>query len=104
MAYRFDESVLAAVLGHMNDDHRADNVLIARAFGPVDDAVDDAAMTGYDGQGGSWEASLSDGTTVHVRVDWPGGPITERPDVRREIVALYDAACRRLGVQPRPHA
>jgi hypothetical protein len=23
--------------------------------------------------------------------------------VRREIVALYDAACRRLGVEPRPH-
>ena len=35
---------------------------------------------------------------------WPGGPITERAEVRREIVALYDEACRRLGVEPRPHA
>jgi hypothetical protein len=37
-------------------------------------------------------------------VPWPGGSITERPQVRREIVALYDAACERLGIEPRPHA
>ncbi len=103
MTHDFDDSVRAGVLGHMNGDHGDDNVLIARAFGPADD-VTDAVMTGFDGDGGTWLASLADGTEVEVRAAWPGGTITERPEVRREIVALYDEACRRLGVEPRPHA
>jgi hypothetical protein len=45
----------------------------------------------------------ADGSEDSVRIPWPGGPITERREVRREIVALYDAACERLGVPPRPH-
>ena len=61
-------------------------------------------MTDFDGDGGRWDAELADGGSVEVSVPWPGGPITERPEVRREIVALYDEACRRLGVEPRPHA
>ena len=44
------------------------------------------------------------GTVAEVRIPWPGGTISERPEVRREVVALYDEACRRLGVEPRPHA
>ena len=39
-----------------------------------------------------------------LRVAWPSGAISERPAVRREVVALYDLACEKLGVQPRPHA
>ena len=31
------------------------------------------------------------------------GVLAERAEVRREIVALYDEACRRLNVTPRPH-
>jgi hypothetical protein len=103
MPLPFDEPVVAAVLGHMNDDHTDDNLLIARAFGPGAQVVS-ATMTGFDGQGGTWSAAFEDGTTREVRVDWPGGAITERPEVRREIVALYDEACRRLGIEPRPHA
>jgi hypothetical protein len=61
-------------------------------------------MTGFDGDEGRWDADLADGETVEVRVPWPSGSISERPEVRREIVALYDEACRRLGVEPRPHA
>jgi hypothetical protein len=34
---------------------------------------------------------------------WPAGTITERGEIRREVVALYDTACERLGVEPRPH-
>lgn len=103
MTHQFDDAALAGVLGHMNGDHTDDNVLIARAFGPGD-AVVGAVMTGFDGDGGTWEASLSDGSTTEVRAPWPGGPIRERPEVRREVVALYDEACRRLGIPPRPHA
>lgn len=103
MTHRFDDAVLAAVLHHMNDDHADDNLLIARAFGGEGDAVG-ATMTGFDGDGGDWVARLADGSSVAFRVPWPGGAISERPEVRREIVALYDASCARLGIEPRPHA
>lgn len=101
MAHTFDDQIVAAVLRHMNTDHPDDNALIARAFG-ASDAVS-AEMTGFDGEGGQWRATLRDGSDAVVRVPWPGRPITERPEVRREIVALYDAACAALGVTPRPH-
>jgi hypothetical protein len=103
MTHRFDEAVLAGVLSHMNGDHGDDNLLIARAFGPDPDVIS-ATMTGFDGDGGDWSAQPVAGEAVLVRVPWPGGPIDQRPHVRREIVALYDDACRRLGIEPRPHA
>lgn len=103
MPHIFDPAVVSAVLHHMNDDHLDDNVLITRAFGPSD-AVASATMTGFDGDGGDWRVQLDDGTEHAVRVPWPGGPISERPEVRREIVVLYDAACAKLGIEPRPHA
>jgi hypothetical protein len=40
----------------------------------------------------------ADGGEDVIRVPWPGGQISERRDVRREIVALYDEACARLGI------
>lgn len=101
MPHTFDEAALAGVLGHMNRDHLDDNLLIARAFGDPD-AVG-ATMTGFDGDGGDWDVATTAGGTTALRVAWPGGAITERREVRREIVALYDAACHRLGVEPRPH-
>lgn len=104
MPHIFDDAVTAAVLHHMNDDHTDDNLLIARAFSAeTDAAVTDAVMTGFDGDGGTWQVTRGD-ETAELVVPWPGGPITERPEVRREIVALYDAACARLGIEPRPRA
>jgi hypothetical protein len=102
MAQTFDEQTLAGVLGHMNSDHTGDNILIARAFGS-DSEPAAARMTGFDGDGGEWAVTSASGETTHLRVDWPGGPITARPEVRREIVALYESACARLGIEPRPH-
>jgi hypothetical protein len=102
MPHAFDDATLSGVLSHMNDDHAADNVLIARAFGDAEE-VADARMTGFDGDGGDWDVTSADGTVSPLRVPWPGGPISERREVRREIVALYDAACARLGLEPRPH-
>ncbi|CAN5363064.1 hypothetical protein BH10ACT7_BH10ACT7_16080 [soil metagenome] len=84
----------------MNDDHRDDNLLIARAFGSTD-AVE-ATMTTLDGNGGTWSYSAG-GAENELVVPW-SGPITERPQIRAEIVKLYDAACERLGIEPRPHA
>ena len=102
MTFRFDDVVVSGVLGHMNVDHTGDNLLIVRAFGREADYTA-ATMTGFDGDGGEWVAERAGGAQT-IRVPWPGGPIDERPQVRREIVALYDAACARLGVEPRPHA
>lgn len=100
--------MIAAVLRHMNDDHAADNLLIARAFaaheerGSLGDIPDSAVMTGFDGDAGVWRV-VRGGAESDLCVPWPGGPISERRAVRREIVALYDEACARLGVEPRPH-
>jgi hypothetical protein len=102
MTFRFDDAVITGVLGHMNADHTGDNLLIARAFGP-EAAYTAATMTGFDGEGGEWTAERAEGGAESIRVPWPGGAITERPQVRRQIVALYDEACARLGVEPRPH-
>ncbi len=104
MPHAFDADVITAVLRHMNGDHTDDNMLIARAFAePSGAAITDAVMTGFDGDGGVWDITR-DGAISELRVAWPGGPIDERPAVRREVVALYDAACARLGIEPRPHA
>ncbi|GAA1466734.1 DUF2470 domain-containing protein [Microbacterium thalassium] len=102
MSTGFDDAVTAAVLAHMNGDHTDDNVLIARAFGPEADVVS-ATMTGLDSEAGTWSATGADGVVREVVVAWPSGPITQRPEIRREVVALYDEACRILDVPARPH-
>lgn len=101
MAHTFDEAVVAAILRHMNSDHTDDSLLIVRAFGRPDALG--ATMTGLDGDGGDWDVTGADGDTTPLRVSWPAGSITERAEVRREVVALYDAACAVLGTTPRPH-
>ena len=50
-----------------------------------------------------WKWADETPDAVALRVPWLGGSITERAEVRREIVALYDEACHRLGVPARPH-
>lgn len=102
MTQGFDDAALTGVLRHMNGDHADDNLLIVRAFSPESDIIA-ATMIGFDGDGGDWRAQPLTGDEFVVRLPWPGGPITERAEVRREIVALYDESCRRLGIQPRPH-
>jgi len=96
----FPPEVVDAVLHHMNDDHIEDNVLIVRAFSGRD--VRDATMTDLDEQGGTWRYAF-EGNDLELHIPWPGGPVSERPEIRREVVALYDAACEKLGVEARPH-
>lgn len=98
-AHLFDEPVVAAVLSHMNTDHPDDNLLIARAF--VDGDVSHALMVDLDGDGGTWRVTVA-GSERDVVVPW-SVPIAERAEIRREIVALYEAACDRLGVPARVH-
>ncbi len=94
----FTDDVVSAVTGHMNGDHTDDNLLIARAFGYPDATV--SLMTGVTGQGGVWAVTDSSGQH-ELAVAWPGGEISERPDIRRQVVELYKLACAELGVSPR---
>lgn len=99
-AVTFDDAVVAAVTGHMNDDHPDDTLLICRHLGGRP-AATAARMVGFDGQGGDYVATV-DGAEVAVRIPW-SAPVAERADVRREVVVLYDRACEAAGIEPRPH-
>ncbi len=89
--------VVTAVLRHMNDDHTDDSLVIVRGFAEPRAAA--ATMTGLDAEAGEWSAEV-DGEIRPVRIPWLG-PVTERADIRREVVALYDAALERLGLPVR---
>ena len=95
----FSPEVVTAVLAHMNGDHLDDNLLIARAFGSPRAA--DATMTTLDENGGTF-LYVADGEEHEVTVPWTA-PISERAEIRREVVVLYDRACGILGVGPRAH-
>lgn len=94
----FDASVIDAVTGHMNGDHPEDNLLIVRAYGHPE--ATESTMTGLDATAGVWRVVDPQGEH-ELRIEWPGGPITERPQIRREVVVLYNTACERLGINPR---
>ena len=94
----FDADVIEAVTGHMNSDHRDDNLLIVRAFGHP--SATEATMTTLDAQGGTWSVT-DDGGAHSLTVPWPGGEVSERPQIRRQVVELYRAACEKLGVPAR---
>lgn len=96
----FSPETVSAVLAHMNGDHLDDSLLISRAFGNA--AAEEASMADLDENGGTFAYSL-DGETVEVVVPWTA-PISERADIRREVVVMYERACAALGIEPRPHA
>ena len=96
----FPDSTVTAVLAHMNGDHPDDNLLIARAFGDGDATA--STMTTLDHLGGTWSYSTPAGER-RLTVPWTN-EISERAEIRREIVVLYDRACQTLGLEPRPHA
>jgi putative heme iron utilization protein len=94
----FDCTVVDAVTRHMNDDHADDALLIVRAHGGRPDA-ESARMTGMDTHGADFSVRAGDEQVV-VRVPW-ARELTERAEVRPEIVRLYTEACHRLGLVPR---
>jgi hypothetical protein len=91
----FGPAVTAAVLRHMNDDHAADALLICRALGGRP-AATAAAMSGMDAAGIVFTAQEPAGP-VEVRIPW-SGPVTERPQIRAEVVRMYAESRARLGL------
>jgi len=94
----FSEDTVSAVLAHMNGDHLDDNLLIVRAHGAPEATA--ASLSGVDGDAGTWTVMGPEGPIDDVRIPWPSGPITEREEIRREVVALYEAAREQLGAEP----
>jgi putative heme iron utilization protein len=96
----FTPDVVAAVCRHMNDDHPADSLLICRTLGGKPDATA-ARMTALDAEGADFEVTL-DGRPERVRLPW-STTLTDRPQIRQEVVRMYEEACALAGVPPRPH-
>ncbi len=88
----FSDDIVTAVLAHMNSDHRDDNITIVRAFADVDAAT--ATMTGLDESAGYWRYFV-EGEHRDIRLPWSAS-ISERAEIRREIVTLYENALQRL--------
>nr|WP_209707032.1 biliverdin-producing heme oxygenase [Leucobacter exalbidus] len=82
----------------MNGDHGEDNLLIARAFGYPE--ASESTMVGVTGDAGIWR--VIDAAGEHeLSVPWPAAPISERAEIRREVVLVYRAACKALGIDAR---
>ena len=94
----FADDVISGVTRHMNGDHAGDNLLIAQAFGYPE--ATESTMVGVTDAAGQWR--VTDPAGEHeLSVSWPNGPISERPQIRRAVVELYQAACAKLGVPAR---
>ena len=85
----------------MNDDHADDSLLICRTLGGRPDATA-ARMTGLDADGADFEVTL-EGRPEPVRLPW-STTLTERPQIRQEVVRMYEQACAATGQQARPAA
>lgn len=94
----FSADVVAAIMRHMNVDHAEDSVLICQALGSQPKTVQ-ARMTGMDDLAIDFQATV-DGGEVAVRIPW-SQQLTERAQVRVEVVRMYQEACSALGVEPR---
>lgn len=96
----FDEAVVRGVTRHMNEDHADDTLLIVRALGERPEATT-ATMVGLDNDGGDYEVTSPTGVET-IRIPWTRR-LEERIEIRQDIVRMYDAACAKLGIEPRPH-
>ena len=92
----FSEGVIAAITRHMNVDHADDSLAICRTLGGQPEATS-ATMTGMDPDGIDFAVVVA-GQTVPARVPW-SQPITERAQVRAEVVRMYNEACEALGIE-----
>ncbi|MFF3854349.1 DUF2470 domain-containing protein [Micromonospora sp. NPDC002575] len=97
-AQPFDADIVRAVCRHMNADHADDSLLICRALGGCPDATR-ARATGLDADGMDFAVAV-DGIEVPVRIPF-ARRISERAEIRREVVRMHERACDALGLPPR---
>jgi len=94
----FPAEVVEQIARHMNGDHAEDNVLIVRALGGAPEATG-ARMSGMDPDAIEF-AAVVNGIEVPVRIPF-AERLTERRQVRAEVVRMYQESCAALGVEPR---
>lgn len=102
----FSTDVVAAIARHMNDDHAEDNVTICRGLGGQPGTTA-ATMTGMTPDGIVFAAAVEgadhgQADQVEVIVPW-SEPITERAQVRMEVVRMHTEASAALGLPAREH-
>lgn len=83
--FDFDDSVLDAVIGHMNSDHRQDSLAIVRALGATPEATA-ASVVSLTIAGVAFDADTPSGRR-RVTVAWAEVPAT-RADIRHELVRM----------------
>ncbi|MCC6236688.1 MAG: DUF2470 domain-containing protein [Dehalococcoidia bacterium] len=93
----FAPEVIEAVKRHMNQDHPEESLAICQGLGDRPTASS-ALMTGMDAVGIEF-AVVEAGAQSVVRVPW-SEPVTERAQIRAEVVRMYQEACARLGIAP----
>jgi hypothetical protein len=91
----FTPDVVGAILRHMNDDHPADCLRIVQGLAGVHATA--ATMTGLDADNAFFRAETSDGFT-EVDIPW-SEHLTERAQVRVEVVRMHEEACKALGIE-----
>lgn len=95
----FDKDVVDAVVKHMADDHDEDNLLIVRAYGAPQ--ATKGVFFDMDEHGGFWRATEPTGER-DLKIAWPSGTISERPEIRREVVLIHNEAKKRMAEVKEP--
>lgn len=98
MSTPFTPDAVEAIKRHMNDDHGDDALLICKGLGGQPEATG-AKTSGVDTEAIEFVAVVG-GEDVTVRVPW-STTLTERAQVRGEVVRLYREACAALGLPAR---
>lgn len=93
----FVPPVIDAVKRHMNDDHAADSLLICQVLGDQPLATH-ATMSDMDAAGISFTVQVGDQEAA-VRIPW-SEPVTERTQVRAEVVRMCERALELSGRNP----
>lgn len=90
-SFTFDEEVIAAVIGHMNAEHRHDSLAIVRSLAGVTDATE-VVITDLSGEGVAFDVKTPSGSRRAV-VPWYEMPRT-RADIRLELVRMTESSSR----------
>jgi putative heme iron utilization protein len=91
----FAPEVVDAICRHMNGDHADDCLRMVQGLGGVDATA--ATMTGLDADT-AWFSATTTAGAVDVALPW-SERLTERGQVRTQVVRMHEQACRNLGLE-----
>lgn len=92
----FAPEVIAAITKHMNHDHTDDTLVICRGVGGHPEATA-AMMDRFDADGADFTVTVAE-TQLPLRIAW-SQPLSERAEVRPEIVRMYHESRAKLGLR-----